>query len=62
MLLLGASYIALGVAFWFHDKASLDLLLSGIGVFVVLIGAGLYWGVPWMLNPRPKNPPRTPTD
>jgi hypothetical protein len=40
--LLGLTYVALGVAWWFHDRAGIDLWLTGVGVFVLLIGAGLY--------------------
>lgn len=56
MLILGASYVVLGITFWSHDHAALDLLLVGVCGFVLLIGAGFYWVVPRMTHPLPKSP------
>ena len=39
-IFLGAAWIALGLVFWLHDRAGLDLWVAGVGVFVLLIGVG----------------------
>jgi hypothetical protein len=43
--LLGGGYVVLGVVSWFFSGTALDLLLVGIGGFVLLIGVGFHLAV-----------------
>ena len=39
-IFLGAAWVVLGVVFWLHDRAGVDLWVAGVGVLVVLVGVG----------------------
>jgi len=43
--LLGGGYVVLGVVSWILNRTALDLLLVGIGGFVLLIGIGFHLAV-----------------
>jgi hypothetical protein len=43
--LLGGGYVVLGVVSWILNRTALDLLLVGIGGFVLLIGVGFHLAV-----------------